>query len=39
MGVLLSGDEDQEIIEYFIESAFPTRSEVAEVYKLWKNAP
>lgn len=30
-GVLLSGEEETEITEYFIESAFPTRSEVASV--------
>jgi ATP-dependent DNA helicase RecQ len=30
-GVLLSGDEDQEITGFFIESAFPTRAEVAKV--------
>ncbi len=27
-GILLSGDEESEIVEYFIESAFPTRAEV-----------
>lgn len=30
-GVLLSGREDDEIIEYFIESAFPTQREVESV--------
>ena len=30
-GVLLSGDEETEINEYFIESAFPTRAEVSTV--------
>jgi ATP-dependent DNA helicase RecQ len=30
-GVLLSGAEDTEITDYFIESAFPTREEVAQV--------
>jgi len=30
-GVLLSGDEETDITDWFIESAFPTRREVAEV--------
>jgi ATP-dependent DNA helicase RecQ len=30
-GVLLSGREEQEITEYFIESAFPTRTEIEQV--------
>jgi ATP-dependent DNA helicase RecQ len=30
-GVLLSGEEETEIIDYFIESAFPTRNEVSGV--------
>lgn len=30
-GVLLSGDEESEITDWFIESAFPTRGEVASV--------
>ena len=30
-GVLLSGAEDTEITDYFIESAFPTREEVGQV--------
>jgi len=30
-GVLLSGEEESEITEYFIESAFPTRQEVQQV--------
>jgi ATP-dependent DNA helicase RecQ len=30
-GVLLSGDEESEINEWFIRSAFPTRQEVADV--------
>lgn len=38
-GVLLSGNEDQEIIEYFIESAFPTRSEVTEVIQALESVP
>ncbi|MGO8758667.1 MAG: RecQ family ATP-dependent DNA helicase [Terracidiphilus sp.] len=38
-GVLLAGDEDQEITGFFIESAFPTRSEVAEVLHALEAAP
>jgi ATP-dependent DNA helicase RecQ len=38
-GVLLSGDEDREIIDYFIESAFPTRAEVDEVMRALERAP
>jgi len=30
-GVLLSGEEDADITDYFIESAFPTRDEVKDV--------
>ena len=30
-GILLSGDEEEEIQDWFITSAFPTRDEVAEV--------
>ncbi|HKW77060.1 MAG TPA: RecQ family ATP-dependent DNA helicase [Terriglobales bacterium] len=30
-GVLLSGDEEREITDYFIQSAFPTREEAASV--------
>jgi ATP-dependent DNA helicase RecQ len=30
-GVLLSGDEDQEITEYFIQSAFPPQNHIREV--------
>src|SRR6266404_188867 len=30
-GILLSGEEDNEITDYFIESAFPSREEVKEV--------
>lgn len=30
-GVLLSGEEEREITDYFIDSAFPTREEVGEV--------
>lgn len=38
-GVLLSGEEDTEITDYFIESAFPTRGEVEEVLKALERAP
>jgi ATP-dependent DNA helicase RecQ len=38
-GVLLAGDEDQEITDFFIESAFPTRSEVADVLHALEAAP
>jgi ATP-dependent DNA helicase RecQ len=30
-GVLLSGQEDTEVLDYFIETAFPTRSEAEQV--------
>ena len=30
-GVLLSGQEDTDVIDYFIESAFPTREEAEQV--------
>jgi len=30
-GVLLSGDEETDITDYFIDSAFPTRKEVADI--------
>jgi ATP-dependent DNA helicase RecQ len=30
-GVLLSGQEDTDVIDYFIETAFPTREEAAQV--------
>ena len=30
-GVLLSGEEETDITDYFIESAFPTREEVQQV--------
>ena len=30
-GVLLSGQEDTDIIDYFIETAFPTREEAEQV--------
>lgn len=33
-GVLLSGQEDTEVIDYFIETAFPTRDEAEQVLKV-----
>jgi ATP-dependent DNA helicase RecQ len=38
-GVLLAGDEDQEITSFFIEGAFPARTEVAEVIQALEAAP
>ena len=38
-GVLLSGSEESEINDYFIESAFPTRTEVASVLEALEAAP
>ncbi len=38
-GVLLSGEEETEITGYFIESAFPTRGEVADVLRALEAAP
>src|SRR5579864_4122282 len=38
-GVLLAGDEDLEISDYFIRTAFPTREEVAEVIQALEAAP
>ena len=38
-GILLSGEEDQEITDFFIESAFPTRAEVQEVIHALEAAP
>ena len=38
-GVLLGGDEDQEITDFFIESAFPTRAEVEQVIQALECAP
>ncbi|MGH8679774.1 MAG: helicase-related protein, partial [Burkholderiales bacterium] len=38
-GVLLSGDEETEITDYFIESAFPTREEVQRVLESLESAP
>ena len=35
-GVLLSGEEETDIIDYFIESAFPTRAEVVVCLKRWR---
>jgi ATP-dependent DNA helicase RecQ len=37
-GVLLSGEEESEINDYFIESAFPTRSEAAAVLEALEEA-
>jgi ATP-dependent DNA helicase RecQ len=38
-GVLLSGSEESEINDYFIESAFPTRTEVGRVLEALEAAP
>ncbi|MEK7711085.1 MAG: RecQ family ATP-dependent DNA helicase [Planctomycetota bacterium] len=38
-GVLLSGEEDTDITDYFIESAFPTRAEVRSVLEALEAAP
>ena len=38
-GILLSGQEETEIIDYFIGSAFPTRDEVQDVLDALENAP
>ena len=38
-GVLLSGREDTEITDYFIESAFPTRREAEDVLAALEEAP
>lgn len=38
-GVLLSGEEDTEITDFFIESAFPTREEVQLVHDALTAAP
>ncbi len=38
-GVLLSGEEETRITDYFIESAFPTREEVGQVIKALESAP
>ena len=38
-GVLLSGEEETDITDYFIESAFPTREEVRSVLDAFEAAP
>ncbi len=38
-GVLLSGEEETEITDYFIESAFPTREEVRKVLDALESVP
>lgn len=38
-GVLLSGEEETDITDYFIESAFPTRAEVRSVLEAFEAAP
>ena len=38
-GVLLSGQEETEITDYFIKSAFPTRDEVQEILNALKDEP
>ena len=38
-GVLLSGEEETRITDYFIESAFPTRDEVRQVIEALEAAP
>lgn len=38
-GVLLSGDEDTEITDYFIESAFPTQQEVRKILEALETEP
>lgn len=38
-GVLLSGEEETDITDYFIESAFPTRDDVQEVLNALEGAP
>jgi ATP-dependent DNA helicase RecQ len=38
-GVLLSGEEETDITDYFIESAFPTRAEVYSVLEALEAAP
>ncbi len=38
-GVLLSGEEETDITDYFIESAFPTRDEVRDVLAALQAAP
>ena len=38
-GILLSGTEENEINEYFIKTAFPTRDEVKEILKALERSP
>jgi len=38
-GILLSGEEEGDINDFFVESAFPTRAEVAEVLAALETAP
>jgi len=38
-GVLLSGEEESKITDWFIRSAFPTRQEVADVLEALEKAP
>ncbi len=38
-GVLLSGPEETEITDYFINSAFPSRGETEEVLAALEDAP
>lgn len=38
-GVLLSGEEETDITDYFIDSAFPTRDEVRHVIEALEGAP
>jgi hypothetical protein len=38
-GVLLSGEEESDITDWFIRSAFPTRQEVADVLEALEKAP
>jgi len=38
-GILLSGSEDKEINDFFINSAFPTQDEVSEILRALQNAP
>lgn len=38
-GILLCGEEDDEIVEYFIETAFPPLADVSSVIKALESAP
>ena len=38
-GVLLSGSEDTDIIDFFIDSAFPTKEEVRQIIDALESAP